>query len=51
MYIPDNIEQIHTKYQKLHLEENEQNHKATHTWEKKPIKHIINYSIIKLINA
>lgn len=37
MYIADNIEQIHTKYQKLHLKEKGQNHKATHTWEKKTL--------------
>lgn len=47
MHIPDNIEQLHTKYQKLHLKEKDKKNKAMLTW-KKNIKHvyIINYNEI-----
>lgn len=46
MHIPDNIEQLHTKYQKLHLKEKDK--KTKQRLLEKNIKHvyIINYNYI-----
>lgn len=46
MHIPDNIEQLHTKYQKLHLKEKDK--KTKQRLLEKNIKHvyIINYNEI-----
>lgn len=46
MHIPDNIEQLHTKYQKLHLKEKDK--KTKQRLLEKNIKHvyIINYNKI-----